>query len=511
MKTNPYTLSVRAFTLLELLVVMSIIAILATAGLKVGAAAKRVARKAQAHNDCLIFVNSLSQYRALEMPFPKAWDGGQSTNGPFLAALLGEKSKWNRTCTAYFGPGRVTNNPRAHGHVVTRNQFNDPWGMPYQIHLDTEEKGELTLPPAYGEVFGSQVTGRPIFVHSAGPDGDFSTVDDNITVQLGVVPTHIKFVGGLVPDEAGRLPRGEDGKLLVLTEMATLVGNSSVKIGSAQISVFPGVASADNDEMIEGLKALGLAVHLILMVGGADPMNPEDEDKVVEMLVSGLELAKKHGVEQVASTSVEAWMQAGAQPKAGAAFEAAIAQNVQVHTRAYREAGLAGSGVKAWHIEFLRGGEFQTFTDIAKIWAFVRAVNESLGKPFFKVMVDAAHCGDSALTIPEHEAVIQEIAEAGALGIFHASAKTTRGCLTTDDGWIGALLSACARTGQLEFVFVELFHHDDPALEGLRQLDSGHGIDTTDGRSYTATVLDGLAEVAHRLNNLVARGILPAA
>ena len=61
-------------------------------------------------------------------------------------------------------------------------------------------------------------------------------------------------------------------------------------------------------------------------------------------------------------------------------------------------------------------------------------------------MVDAAHCGDSELTIPENEETIQEISDAGALGIFHASAKTTRGCLSTDDGWIGALLSACART-----------------------------------------------------------------
>lgn len=100
------------------------------------------------------------------------------------------------------------------------------------------------------------------------------------------------------------------------------------------------------------------------------------------------------------------------------------------------------------------------------------------------------------------------MAEAGELGMFHASSKTTRGCLTTDDGWIGALMAACAKTGKLEYVFVELFHHEDPALEGLRQLDSGHGIDTTDGRSYSDTVLDGVENVAHRLNNLVARGML---
>jgi len=126
----------------------------------------------------------------------------------------------------------------------------------------------------------------------------------------------------------------------------------------------------------------------------------------------------------------------------------------------------------------------------------------------FKVIVDAAHCGDSVLSIPENEAIIKEIAAGGALGIFHASAKTTRGCLSTDDGWIAALLTACAQTGELEFAFVEMFHHEDPALEALRNFDSNHGIDTLDGRSYDEAVLDGIVDVTRRLNNLVMRGVL---
>ena len=51
--------------------------------------------------------------------------------------------------------------------------------------------------------------------------------------------------------------------------------------------------------MINGLRGLDLAVHLILMVGGADPMNPADEDKVVEMLKSGLEVAKKYNIRRL--------------------------------------------------------------------------------------------------------------------------------------------------------------------------------------------------------------------
>ena len=180
------------------------------------------------------------------------------------------------------------------------------------------------------------------------------------------------------------------------------------------------------------------------------------------------------------------------QRKEGADFEAAVAQNVKVHTRAVNEADV--KNIPAWHIEFLRGGEFQTFTDIGRCWKFVSAANQALGRNFFKVLVDAAHCGDSRLSIPENIELIDEIAAAGSLGMFHASAKTTRGCLTTDDGWIGALLAACAKTGSLETVFVEVFHHEDPALEGLRNLDPGHGVDTRDGRSYDEVVIDGLAD-----------------
>lgn len=330
----------------------------------------------------------------------------------------------------------------------------------------------------------------------------------NTSVELGVVPTHIKFVGGLVPDEEGRLPRGEDSQLIVVSEMKHLTEISPVKIGSAQITIFPGVDENDTEDMITGLRGLGLAVHLMLMVGGADPMNPDDEEKVVEMLKSGLEVAKKYNIEQVASTSIEEWMQEGATPKTGEDFEKAVAQNAKVHTRAVIESDAIGSGIKHWHIEFLRGGEFQTFTDVAKCWEVVKAANNELGSKFFRVMVDAAHCGDSELSIPENQSKITEIADSDEFSMFHASAKTTRGCLTTDDGWIGALLSAAAKSGKLEFVFVELFHHEDPALEALRNLDSGHGIDTTDGRTYSEAVADGLEETARRLNNLVIRGHL---
>ncbi|MEY2598552.1 MAG: hypothetical protein RLZZ244_3111 [Verrucomicrobiota bacterium] len=329
-------------------------------------------------------------------------------------------------------------------------------------------------------------------------------------VQLGVVPTHLKFVGSIVPNADGRFPRNSQGVLETLAGMQELCALSPVRISCIQVPYFASANQEEVQELILGLKALGLDIHFIIMVGGANPMDPKDEDAVVQQLVASLRAAVTHGVQHVSSTSIEEWMSAKESPREGAAFEAAIAQNVKVHLRAFQEAGLANSCVQNWHIEFLRPGEFKTFTSVARGWAFVRAANQALGRKFFKLLVDAAHCGDSGVSITENAQLIADLAQSDELGIFHASAKTTRGCLSTDDGWIGALLTAAAKTGKLEHVFVEVFHHEDPALELLRKLDSGHGIDTRDGRSYAQVTAEGLGDVAHRLNNLKARGFLQA-
>lgn len=335
-----------------------------------------------------------------------------------------------------------------------------------------------------------------------------SSITLKADVDLGVVPTHIKFVGGLVPNEAGKLPRDESGKLTLIKEVENLLATSPVSISSIQVPFFPGLDQGDCDELFAALKEAGVKPLLIMMVGGGDPMNPADEDSVCPIIVEGLEAAKRYGIEHVSSTSLEEWQKPGATELTGEAYDAAVAQLAKLHARACHEAGALDSCIKYWHIEFLRGMEFQTFTDVRKAWTVVDAMNQAVGKPFFKVIVDAAHCGDSALSMEENVAAIKEIGKAGGISMFHASALTTRGCLSTDDGWIGHLLAACAATGTLEIVLVELFHHEDDALAGLRDAVEGHGVDTTDGRTYSECVIDGLVDVTRRLNNLVVRGIL---
>ena len=189
-------------------------------------------------------------------------------------------------------------------------------------------------------------------------------------VSLGVVPTHIGFADGLAPDDAGRLPRDSHGILCAVAEMQLFCpgpGQNPRASGKAPAAAGPAVptavqipyfAAANQDdvaELVAGLREdCGLDVHFIAMVGGVDPMAAADEDAVVEQLVPSLEACIRHSVSEVSSTSIEAWMAPDAKRKDGAALEAAVEQNINVHLRAYAEAGLAGSCVQNWHIEFLR-------------------------------------------------------------------------------------------------------------------------------------------------------------
>ena len=181
MKTRRHRDRAGAFTLVELLIVMSIIAILASAGMKGWNAANEYARRAHAHTDCLQFENGLASYYADQFRFPKSWEGELETSGPFLTTMLGERNEDNRRATIYFPTGRVQNNPRAHGYIIGLNQYNDPWGTPYRIRVDTDDDESLTLPAQYAERFGNELLGIRVFVHSAGRDRDFETIEDNVT------------------------------------------------------------------------------------------------------------------------------------------------------------------------------------------------------------------------------------------------------------------------------------------------------------------------------------------
>lgn len=326
-------------------------------------------------------------------------------------------------------------------------------------------------------------------------------------VEIGILGTHLGFLEALVPDQNGRLPRNQEGEFVLVEGARDLCQQSPVPIDAIQISAFGTTLPEESDSLITKLRELGLEPQLVMMVGGANPMNPDDEESALAQLLVNLSAAKRNGIKEINSTSIETWME-GTPPKDDDEFQQRVAQNIKLHLRAYHEAQLADSCVEHWNIEFLRPGEFQNFTSLEKVRPIIDGLNQSIGQTFFRILVDAAHCGDSGASMAENEVQIKEVAQAGQLGSFHCSVPTTRGCLTSDDGWVPSLLAACARTGKLHSVFVEIFRHDDEALAALRELDPRHGVDTTCGRSYTQLMIDGLIETARRLNNYKARGLI---
>ena len=321
------------------------------------------------------------------------------------------------------------------------------------------------------------------------------------TIRLGVCPAHFKFADVLAPDENGKLPRHPDGQLKILTGLKQFLAESPVPLSVIPMFTFSGTQKEDLRETLAGIQSLGVSPEAILMINGADPMNPDDEDKFVALAMEILEIAKSLNIDAVCSTTFEQWMDP-APAKTGADYDAAVTQLVKAHQRIYEEADLANSSIKSWHMEFLRPVEFSTFTNIRSAWDVVKGLNKTIGTNFFRVLVDASHCGDSGLTVEENRTVIRDIANADALGAFHASSKTTRGCLTTDEGWIDALLTTCLETGKLKTIIVEAFDHTDAGLQPLRDAVAGHGVDTTKGRSYNQLIFDGLGHIESHLKGL---------
>ena len=215
-----------------------------------------------------------------------------------------------------------------------------------------------------------------------------ATIELKPKVQFGVVPTHVKFVGGLVPDENGKLPRGEDGRLLVNAELERVNEQSKVRPNCSQTALFLGRMKMI---LARSCRVKGPRPHPSCHHDGSrrQPMDPADEDKIAPGLLAGLEAAKKHGIEHVSSTSLEEWMQPDKQELTGKDFDDAVAPLVKLHTPSLSRGQRAEYCIKR-RFEFPRGIEFKTFTDIRKAWTVTKAANEAIGQPFFKVLVDAA-------------------------------------------------------------------------------------------------------------------------
>lgn len=179
MKTDQTTLlsRIRAFTLIELLVVIAIIGILMAILTPALRSAIDRAKRARVQADAKSIESAIRAYFSdySKLPIPDADQGGsdkeyKAADSKKVLAIL------------------TTNNPRKIIFLevpggATDGTFLDSWGEQFGLAMDNNYDGIINgstagLPAGTG--MGTNTIFSPGVSYSAGPDKDFSKIDDNI-------------------------------------------------------------------------------------------------------------------------------------------------------------------------------------------------------------------------------------------------------------------------------------------------------------------------------------------
>src|SRR5438477_2768720 len=191
----------RAFTLIELLTIMVVIAILAGLLFPAFTTVMERARKTQAKNDLTQIVTAVNAFYTEYGKYPTsatgtdscyAWQVFNPTFAPFNAALFNEL----RACTAsgptcsaaatlntrqivYISPPIVKDptNPKSGicstgGNAANVGKFYDPWGFQYNVEIDSNYDNTVRNPyvALNGSGAGPDPVGQGVIAWSVGPD-----------------------------------------------------------------------------------------------------------------------------------------------------------------------------------------------------------------------------------------------------------------------------------------------------------------------------------------------------
>jgi prepilin-type N-terminal cleavage/methylation domain-containing protein len=181
--------SAKGFTLVELLVVISIIVVLAAMGVNVAASAITRAKKLRSTNDATQLLHGIENFDRDYGRFPDFGATGEEaqTDGEagaeLLTILLGKEevsdSMQNKKQTAFVE--FKESQSRNHGGLVYSSGaadarpegLYDAWGNPFHIKIDTENDGALEDPFTRGKVIRASV-----IVYSYGADKKAGGNDD---------------------------------------------------------------------------------------------------------------------------------------------------------------------------------------------------------------------------------------------------------------------------------------------------------------------------------------------
>lgn len=188
MKTTPLPLLSRrtGFTLVELLVVVAIIALLASVAIPgFGSIFKKMKRE-QARTLAVQLVNSVKGYYTeySKYPLPADFSGGEvtpmRTDEILTGALMGTNLEMNPKRVKYLPDLKPVQEGggfglKQSGEILT---VVDPWSEEYYVIVDADYSGDIDNPDTTST---NTKLFQGVLVYSAGEDKDPSTWEDNIS------------------------------------------------------------------------------------------------------------------------------------------------------------------------------------------------------------------------------------------------------------------------------------------------------------------------------------------
>jgi len=179
-KVNPGS---RGFTLVEILVVMTIIFILAGVAIPAGIKVNERARIKSAHQTAVQLATGISSYQTEYRRLPietgrlGETDVLLETDEVLMGILLGaEKNRNNPTRTVFFnGTKNATGRPPKDGLAFNNDgsgRLYDPWGNLYRVMMDSDHNQRIEPPFRKRQLVGANIVAKDIVVWSLGPDGE---------------------------------------------------------------------------------------------------------------------------------------------------------------------------------------------------------------------------------------------------------------------------------------------------------------------------------------------------
>lgn len=207
-RVSPPLSFIAAFTLVELLTVIAIIAILMGLLFPAIATVKENGRKVQAKNDVMGIVTAVKQYNTEYGKYPvleestsgsssdkeaavgDGLDGGGISNSALFNTLRGipeginQDHKYNPRRVPFFEGKAVSNpdQPRAgfveRGSSTTKGAFYDPWGAQYNVVLDSNYDNQVVVEDYYTDVKDDESPRTGVVAFSFGKDNKLGNNGD---------------------------------------------------------------------------------------------------------------------------------------------------------------------------------------------------------------------------------------------------------------------------------------------------------------------------------------------